>query len=86
MACLCMDLDLLLAGAAVVVEDQLVAAPGPDLPDVVLAVAVRLGRLVNAVPDRTDHVGTIDVAVLEGHEHLVVDFGKKEAAAAPSRP
>src|SRR5262249_61093710 len=58
--------------------------------DVVLALAVvvllvRAMRRRGRVPQRADDVGAADVAVLERHEHLIVDLGQTEHAAVLAR-
>src|SRR5262249_39122570 len=53
--------------------------------DVVLAVLVVGGWLVLPVPERAEDEGPFDRAVLEGHEHLVIDLGEEVRAALLAR-
>ncbi len=88
------DNDLVLAGlvdhldglvAGFVVEPHNVAAARLESAVIVLAVRVGFRGIVLAIPERTQDVRMIDLAMLEGDQHLIVDLGKKVRAPALSR-
>ena len=88
------DDDLVLPGlidhfdglvAGFVVEPDNVAAARLDSAVIVFAVRVGLRGIVLAIPERTQDVRMIDLAMLEGHQHLIVDLGKEVRAPALSR-
>jgi hypothetical protein len=58
-----------------------VTAPRLDQLGVVLPGLVDLDRLVLLAPHRADHDRSMDVAVLEHHEQLVIDLGQHVGAA-----
>ncbi|MBK7536075.1 MAG: hypothetical protein IPI49_12060 [Myxococcales bacterium] len=68
-------------GAVLVVEDHPVPGPGLDELGVVLASRVVLDGFLLLVPHRADHDRTIDVAVLEHHQNLIIELRQKVGPA-----
>jgi hypothetical protein len=64
-----------------VVEDDPVTGARLDQLGVVLAGLVDLDRLLLPAPQRADDDRPIDVAMLEDHEHLIVDLGEHVGAS-----
>lgn len=61
------------------------AASRLDDLQVVLAVVVGGGRLINPVPQPPQDVRIVHVPVVEGDHHLISDLGEEEGASLLSR-
>src|SRR5678816_162793 len=51
---------------------------------VVITIRVFFRRLVLSVPERSEHIRVLDVALVKTHQHLIVDFRYPDSAAVLS--
>jgi hypothetical protein len=78
-------LDFDLFGSRSIIERQLVATSGFDLADIVLAIVIRLRWRILPVPQSPHDIRVPHIVLVEGDQHLVIDFGQEVGAAAGAR-